>query len=56
MRDMQGIKSEEEIEASSSGGFYTPEQVAAMDPKQVGGCWWVKHSVPCPCRLDSLAK
>lgn len=35
MCDVQGIKSEEEIEASSSGGFYTPEQVAAMDPKQV---------------------
>jgi hypothetical protein len=36
---VQGKKSEEEIEAaaSSSGSFYTPEQVSAMDPKQVSG-------------------
>jgi hypothetical protein len=61
---VQGKKSEEEIEAaaSSSGSFYTPEQISAMDPKQVSGvcmtgfsAWsmhvvvFCSHAVPLCC-------
>lgn len=31
---LQGIRTEEEVDANGST-FYTPEQVAAMDPKQI---------------------
>lgn len=32
---LQGVKTAEQDEASSSGTFYTPQQISDLDPKQV---------------------